>query len=353
MARKLASIQRIKEIKPIADADRIEALKILGWTVVSQKDLHDEGGYCVYCEIDSIMPIKYFPDLEKYGCRINTIKLRGQISQGFCIPMNTFFEIAKEEGYTLQNDAMCLNLIRDNEIIPIVPGQEVTDVLGITKWEPPAHLLEGDFCGSFPSHLMRVTEETRIQSCPELVEEMQGQPYVITVKCDGESGSYINDFGEFCACAHENKRTDGDNMYWNIARRYKIKEILDEYPTYGIQGELCGPGIRKNRLGLTEVDYFVFNIVDIETRTKLSYDKMIEFTTKVGLNPVPLFLRGDNFDFTFEDLLLLADGHYEGTKNWREGIVIRHADYGIQSESLKDWMSFKIISNKYLLKGGE
>lgn len=53
--RQLATIQRIKTIEPIPNADAIEKANILGWHVVVKKGEFKEGDLCVYCEIDSIM----------------------------------------------------------------------------------------------------------------------------------------------------------------------------------------------------------------------------------------------------------------------------------------------------------
>ena len=58
MERKLASIQKIIEIFPIKNADNIEMAKILGWELVVKKGEFKPGDYCVYFEIDSLLPNK-------------------------------------------------------------------------------------------------------------------------------------------------------------------------------------------------------------------------------------------------------------------------------------------------------
>ena len=54
--RKLASIQTIWEINPIAEADRIEAASVLGWKCVVKKGEFRKGDLCVYFEVDSFLP---------------------------------------------------------------------------------------------------------------------------------------------------------------------------------------------------------------------------------------------------------------------------------------------------------
>jgi hypothetical protein len=88
--RKLASIQRIIDISPIENADNIVLAKILGWNVVVKKNEFNIGDFCVYCEIDSILPIiEEFSFLETCKYRIKTRKLRGVYSQGIAFPIST------------------------------------------------------------------------------------------------------------------------------------------------------------------------------------------------------------------------------------------------------------------------
>jgi len=87
MTRKLASIQRISKIEPIAGANTIERATILGWTTCIKKGEFKKGDLCVFGEIDSIMPdIAPFKFLAKHKFRIKTIRFCGQISQGCCFP---------------------------------------------------------------------------------------------------------------------------------------------------------------------------------------------------------------------------------------------------------------------------
>ena len=58
MERKLASIQRVRDVRPIEGADAIEVVQINNWNVVSKKGEYKPGDLCIYCEIDSFLPIK-------------------------------------------------------------------------------------------------------------------------------------------------------------------------------------------------------------------------------------------------------------------------------------------------------
>jgi hypothetical protein len=50
-----------------------------------------------------------------------------------------------------------------------------------------------------------------------------------------------------------------------------------------------------------------------------------------------------------DELIKYAEGFYEGTKNRREGVVIRSCKEQ-RSNALKGRMSFKVVNNQYLLK---
>jgi RNA ligase (TIGR02306 family) len=91
--RKLASVRKIDEIRPIEGADAIEAAVVGGWVVVAKKSEFTAGDLAVYLEIDSFVPTELAPFLTKPGHfpkefngvkgeRLRTVKLRGQVSQG-------------------------------------------------------------------------------------------------------------------------------------------------------------------------------------------------------------------------------------------------------------------------------
>lgn len=57
---------------------------------------------------------------------------------------------------------------------------------------------------------------------------------------------------------------------------------------FAIQGEVCGPGIQKNRLGLRDIELFVFNVYDIDAGTYLSFLEFEQFCYRYGLRTVPI-----------------------------------------------------------------
>jgi RNA ligase (TIGR02306 family) len=156
----------------------------------------------------------------------------------------------------------------------------------------------------------------------------------------------------FC-CSRNRIVKPGDNVYWKIAEKYNLEEALPE--GVGIQGELCGPGIQKNRLQLEEIDLFVFDVLNIKGAEYFDLSQMQAFCHDYGFNTVPIQVVTDvdNFDYSLDNWLELAKGKYLNTKNHREGIVVRPVTK-VRSRCFHGGrLSFKVINNDYLLSGGE
>ena len=178
MERKLASVRRITDIQPIPNADAIEVVVVGGWKVVTKKGEFNVGDLCVYCEIDSFLPI--LPQYEflrkssykklstgEEGFRLRTIKLRGQVSQGLVLPLSV--------------------LPGGRELFE---GMDVTEVLSITKYEPPIPAsLAGKVKGLFPSFLHK-TDEERLQNLDSEYPFDSNKKYYVTEKLDGSSATF-------------------------------------------------------------------------------------------------------------------------------------------------------------------
>jgi RNA ligase (TIGR02306 family) len=178
MERKLATIRTITNIQPIDGADMIELASVGGWNVVVAKDVgHKVGNKVVYCEIDSFLPIReefeflrkssYKKMGEQEGFRLKTIKLRGQVSQGLILPISV------------------LNPPDTNIYVEPFEGLDVTEMLGIVKYEPPIPAeLAGKVKGQFPSFL-RKTDEERCLSADTIINTEDG-PMTIKDVCESK-----------------------------------------------------------------------------------------------------------------------------------------------------------------------
>ncbi|HSH25564.1 MAG TPA: RNA ligase family protein, partial [Massilibacterium sp.] len=241
-----------------------------------------------------------------------------------------------------------LQEILNQELSDIFIGIDYTEAIGAKKYEPPITFKNGETEGLFPSHIIPKTDETRIQNDPDFyINKFWGKPYAITVKLDGTSATFGFD-EKFFACSRNLMVREGDNVYWNIAHKYNIPELLEWRPEYVIQGEIVGPGIQKNHLGLNEIDFYVFRVYDRSQKRYLFNNEINVVCGFMGLKQVPVLEMGNNFKDDMDSLLKLAEGKYNGTQNEREGIVVNLEEE--DPTQFGGWLSFKVISNRFLIK---
>lgn len=337
--RKLASIQIVSKIEKHENADALEIATILGWKIVIRPGEVKVNEKVVYCEIDSNLPnADWLPDAikkhfeggecgEEKRYRLKTAKIRGQVSQGLVIP------IQDSMGFTCD----------DVEI-----GDDVTDKLGIEKYLEE-YIPTNTTIGPFPTNVLSKTDEIRIQSAPELLDKLRGHAFYSTVKCDGTSGTFFVENDELVVCSRNQIRKRPCEHY-AIADKYDLQAKLLKFGfPIAIQGEICGPNIQKNPMNLKELTLYVFNVVDITHRPgrRLPLSEAKRVCKELDLEMVPIEEEDESFDdkgvLTIEDLLLKAEGVYPKTNKQREGLVYR-------SQDPEMCISFKVISNKFLLK---
>lgn len=223
-------------------------------------------------------------------------------------------------------------------------GLDVTELLGIVKYEPPIPAeLAGKVKGMFPSFL-RKTDEERIQNLTENYNEWKEKEFYVTEKLDGSSATYYLKDGEFGVCSRnlELLETEG-NTFWKVARELDLENKLRETGrNLSLQGELVGEGIQGNPYKIKGQTVYFFNVFDIDTRQYFTQKEMENFIQSLNLNTVPILDRNYTLPETVEDLLQYADSKSELNKDFgREGVVVRSLDRSI---------SFKVISNNFLLK---
>lgn len=364
--RKLATIRRISKLEPIAGADRIELAHVGGWKCVVKKGEFEEGDLCVYFEIDSLLPEKEWCEfMRERKFRVKTIKLRGQISQGLCLSLETVGVFA---GWS--------------------EGDDLTERLGVSKWEPYVEqrarenqrqpvpykwLLRVPFGrwlhmklyprakGSWPEYMPK-TDEERVQNID--VERYVSKDIYVTEKIDGQSCTFfyakdektgLFSRGLFGVCSRNMwlKVPDSSN-WWTYAKENNIEQKISLYcrgngRSLAFQGELYGPGIQGNKYQVAARCWRVYNIFDIDEQRYLNLAEKQEILKALQFQHVPLLsiMLYDNpyLPITAEDWLEWADGNSLVGKGIREGVVVRQVK--------DDSVSFKAISNEFLLKHGE
>lgn len=370
--RKLAHVEKIEWIKPIEGADKIVLCGVLGWQcVVAKKDNFKEGDKIVYIEIDSIVPdIPEFEFLRDRKFRVKTIKLKGELSQGLVVP---------------------LSILGKNRPISLEIGDDVTDLVGITKYLSPSEQeeikaeirrvaaeknrlkkflmryswfrklnLSRKQKSGFPYWVSK-TDEERIQNMPRVLTDFANEAVYATEKIDGQSATFtgkmvprFNGFlGKmfpkkflFVVCSRNLTTNDRGSLYWRVAKKYNLEKILRENPKLTIQGEQIDTKVQGNKYKVTEPQLFVFNVIDHENKYQYNFEEMSNFCNKYGLKTVPYLFDGQlsNIGTTVNEVVEYSKGKSILLDIPREGIVVRSIKNG------KKVFSFKCINPDFLLK---
>ena len=357
--RKLASVQRIAEVSSIPEADRICAYRVNGWWVVDSVGKYEVGDLAVYLEPDSFVPHELDPTLSKgkepkeyngvKGEKLKTIRLKKQLSQGLLLP---FVETLNGGFFQVKGDDGCLRFVME--------GDDVTELLGIQKWEAPVPAcLAGQVRGNFPSFLVKTDQERCQNLVRKIFEEHKDETYEVSLKLDGSSCTVYTRDGDSGVCSRnlDLMETEG-NSFWKAAREQGVIDALLSYNketghNIALQMELCGEGIQGNQEGIKGQRLFLFDIFDIDTQTYMKPGQRLVFLdevlTKLGakLEHTPIldlrtYVAGRFANL--DELLAYADGPSMNPNVKREGVVFKSHDSAF---------SFKVISNEWLLWKGK
>lgn len=324
--RKLATLRRIAEVHPIANADAIERAVVDGWNVVVKKGEFRPGDQCVYFEIDSMLPVEdaRFGFLAPRGVtkgpddqpmhRLRTAKLRGVVSQGLALSARDFPELDSREV-----------------------SEDLTAALGIVKYEPT--LPGGDMIGPFPTHLAAKTDAERVQNLTLEWPKLRPLAWTATEKIDGTSMTvaWDNVTRELIVAGRNWRIAEGDNLYWDAVERYALDTLVKDYASQGrhgaaLQVEVYGSGVQGNPLALPERRVAVFTLWVDRQRVAVP-TTFVPYRVPILDIPLPA---------TVAEAVVAADG-LKSTLNpnrLAEGIVW-HAP---------DQEPIKAVNNKYLLK---
>lgn len=369
--RKLVTHRTITDIKEHPNADAIELAIIDGWQVVTKKGEFQKGDSCCFFEIDSFLPADddRFEFLRKSGIkkdesgqeriRLKTVKLRKELSQGLALPWYLFPEFHDLDDLEDIDMASLINVIKYER-----PEPKVTNASGY-----------------FPD-ILKKTDEDRIQNMYiRLKHNYLSDLFVPTLKLDGSSCTvtYLSedhqhywknetpvDGNAIDVCSHAagdkiaevivcsrnlQLKYDENSHFWKAAIESEVPTSLENWGRFhnkslAIQGEVIGPGIQGNKEKVNNFQFWVFNIFDIETQSYWSWGSVKDFCQDHRLNLVPEVseIASPFTDMTFEELLKHADGKSLNA-NKREGVVWKKVNDGN--------VSFKVISNKWLLAGGD
>ena len=371
MQRKLASVQKITDIKPIEGADKIAVATVLGWQVVILKEDFKVDDLVIYFETDSLLPIHpAFEFLAKDGTktilgddkkdhtgyRLRTIKLRGQVSQGLCVKPEEFGLTNVKEGDDVTER---LGVVKYERFIEPKYMQSNRKPVVFPKWMPRkigmwikgtfpnlAVRLWGKMLKPFPPFIPK-TDEMRLQAVPDVLKRHKDKVFYVTEKLDGSSVTVFKKDGEVGVCSRNIwYPRDEDNQYWKPVIESGLDKVIDD--GIAMQGELIGESVQDNRLRQKGQKIYFFNVYDLKRNQYLSLSGLVCFCLKYGVEMVPLLsekfkLRSMNkmVEYATRKSVLNKDA-------WAEGVVFRPLEEAHDEELGR--LSFKVINPTYLLE---
>jgi RNA ligase (TIGR02306 family) len=362
----------VTEVKAIEGADNIELAVVGGWNAIVKKGEYTVGEYVVVATTDAVIPQEISDSIGvtnylRKGQRVRTVKLRGVYSECLIIPFNSLPQMKKQYatgiGYYWEE------------------GNDLMEVLGIFKYEPPAVQIQLASGRKFKYHqnqnfgvyykfpnLKNVTGMFTSEDYVEITRKIHGTNarYGIVKKnklsfIDKVKRFFGNEWAgyEYVYGSHNvEKGSDSQGFYstdvWRtIAEKYRIKEKLWDYvKTYVtpkdigsgiiIYGEIYGAGIQKNyEYGLKDMEFVGFDLVQNGKYVEVLSSK---YTIKyiIELPYVEVLYKG-SWSQEIQDKFVF-NTFIEGTKVPHEGIVIKH----ISGERNK---VAKVINPDYLIYG--
>lgn len=318
----VATIGRIVELSPIEDANRLELATVVcgkagKWTGVVPINQHTIGDLVEVYLPDAIVPQEpRFAFMEKRNWHVSPVRFRGASSECLIVQRTVDADI----------------------------GADITSLVGASKYEKPIPTNFGDAYGAFPSFVPK-TDEPHIQRAPHLAEALHGNPYYITAKVDGTSGTCYR-HGDHIGCCSRNwelKESD-DSMIWRVARQFNIISALENADDIAFQFEVYGPGIQSNPTGIDNIRLGVFNVFDIKNHTYFGGNVALHICCLEDIPFVRTVDAGQSYAYTQYLLQDMCDKVTYPNGSPIEGLVVRSLK---EREIDGDRLSFKYINLNY------
>ena len=322
----------IDAIEAHPNADAIEIAVVGEYRCVVQKGQFRAGDLVAYIPEQAVVPEWVLRDMGLWdeqknkgrlngrrGDRVKAVRLRGELSQGLLYPV----------GYGRTPGAE--------------PGDDLADLLGITKYEPPVPVhLQGEVYNAGVGRTIAFDVESW-KKYPNILAD--GEPVVYTEKLHGTfcglsimPESHPDGFGEngritvfskglgAKGLAYKNNETNRNNLYvraTEVVRRHIESGFRPPDATaLFVLGEITGKGVQDLAYE-GDIKFRAFAVVerDGSGRTRF-FDWQQEaclFCKLNGIETVPVLDRGD---FSAERLRELAGGTSTLGGCIREGVVV-------------------------------
>lgn len=333
------------------NADVLSIAQIKGWQAIVKTSDFENETLGVYVPLDAIAkkehPLLSFME----GKKVKTIKLRKAISQGILLP---FTQVQQYINST------------HGEVFPAVgEGDDLKDLLEITKWEPPFESnLESGSGFRLPEQMQKYTDIENIKNFPDSIPF--GEEVSITEKLHGTSARFGLIDGKFYIGSRnrgirtenfvdaEGKDVEFKKSTWNhVAEREKledkVRKISELFADRNVvlYGEIVGSRIQDLNYGASEPKFYAYDLAVMDESQSPMYiipGAFREIMKKFDVDAIPLLKVGLFIQEDYE----LRNGSSTLGKHCREGIVIEpvisRKEYSLGRVILK------LIGEDYLLR---
>jgi RNA ligase (TIGR02306 family) len=338
-------VTRLSGVETHPNADSLSLAVVGDYRTVIKKGQYQAGDLVAYIPESAVLPLEVLRHLQMEGSsllagpdknRVKAIKLRGELSQGLCYPVEPDW----------------------------AEGQDVTDLLGITKYEPPipAHLM-GQVQNIGVEHTFHFDIEN-IKAWPDVLQE--GEPVVFTEKIhgtwscfglqDGVQGLIVSSKGLFGqGLAFKDVPENALNLYVRVSRRLGIENRLRQLfgsnvyligEVFGVQDLKYGASAASDeKLGFRVFDIYLGKAGQGAYLGDEDLDKACE---RLSIPRVPVLYRGP---FSKEELCRHTSGRETvsgSALHIREGVVV--APLVERSHPRLGRVKLKSVSSDYLLR---
>ena len=207
----------------------------------------------------------------------------------------------------------------------------------------------------FPSQVSK-TDQERVQNLADELPEWSKDTQLsweVTEKLEGSSCTFAWLEQDLHVCSRNVDLMDTPgNSLWRLAKELDILTKFSQYcatRNLALQGEIVGFGVQGNIYGLRAQKFYLFDIYDADQKRYLHPSERQAIAVQMGLDQVPVMdaafrLPKGAASEAMDALLALADGaSLLKAAQLREGLVFKANEKPV---------SFKVVSNKYLLKQG-
>lgn len=319
----LAYIVRIKDIREIPGADRIELATVMDYTVVVKKGEYQPGDLAMYVEIDSLLPDGLSDELR---ARYTAIKEGRELADATKEEIENalkaiqesskypYFEFLRDKKFKIKSMKLgkfgvisqgILFKPSDLGITDAKVGKEYTLQFGITEIvqdEEEAGLNTKKKDNWFVRKLMKYTwyrnwrkrhnvsetwdptnpgksDEENVQKVyTTMFEQYKGKKWVKTEKLEGQNITIFSEKVEpswfdkifhrnveskrigVCSRTRELNKNGSGKPFWDTVLRLNLDEKIKKIPgEWFCRGEHVGPGIQKNIYNLPRTDIIFFD----------------------------------------------------------------------------------------------